>query len=395
MAEFEKRQNVAEAEKSALPIKNNAATLISTRSQQVVVGNPQGDVTLVEFFDYNCGYCKQALADMNDADEGRRQAARRATRNSRCSVRVRSRRRRSRSRSACRTRAARNISISIRRLLGGRGQADKARALAVAKDVGADMARLETDLTSPEVKATLEENFKLAEQLGLNGTPSYVVGNEIVVGAVGLATLRKRSSRRAGRARADRGCRIVSGTEHGLIHAADVPRLSGRISAAPANARPPSAPAESHAKIDLRPERSKPQSARHSASRKSTAAPPSPTSRSCAAARQRRTASTSSSANRTTRAIWSTGCRRRAQEGRGVIINPGAFTHTSIAILDAVIAIGTAGHRNAHLQHSCARGISPALLISKVAKAVICGFGIEGYGWRFGPRGHDRRKAKS
>ena len=54
------------------------------------------------------------------------------------------------------------------------------------------MARLETDLNNHEVKATLEENFKLAEQLGLNGTPSYVIGSEIAVGAVGLANLREK-----------------------------------------------------------------------------------------------------------------------------------------------------------------------------------------------------------
>jgi protein-disulfide isomerase len=78
------------------------------------------------------------------------------------------------------------------KLLGGRGPADKARALAVAKEVGFDMARLEKDMASDEVKATLEESFKLAEALGLNGTPSYVVGSNVVVGAVGLPALREK-----------------------------------------------------------------------------------------------------------------------------------------------------------------------------------------------------------
>jgi len=78
------------------------------------------------------------------------------------------------------------------KLLGGRGQADKARALAVAKDVGLDMARLEKDLASAEVKATLQESFKLAESLGLNGTPSYVIGDNVVVGAVGLDSLKEK-----------------------------------------------------------------------------------------------------------------------------------------------------------------------------------------------------------
>src|SRR5262249_8817539 len=78
------------------------------------------------------------------------------------------------------------------KLLGGRGQADKARALAVAKKVGLDMPRLEEDLASEEVKATLAESFQLAAGLGLNGTPSYVIGESIVVGALGVPTLKEK-----------------------------------------------------------------------------------------------------------------------------------------------------------------------------------------------------------
>jgi protein-disulfide isomerase len=80
------------------------------------------------------------------------------------------------------------------KLLGGRGQADKARALAVAKEVGMDMGRLEKDMASDEARASLEESLKLAETLGLNGTPSYVVGDDVVIGAVGLDTLRSKIS---------------------------------------------------------------------------------------------------------------------------------------------------------------------------------------------------------
>jgi protein-disulfide isomerase len=76
------------------------------------------------------------------------------------------------------------------RLLGGRGPADKARALAVAKDVGFDMARIEKDMASDEVKTTIDEDMKLADTLGVNGTPSYVVGSDLVVGAVGLDVLK-------------------------------------------------------------------------------------------------------------------------------------------------------------------------------------------------------------
>jgi len=78
------------------------------------------------------------------------------------------------------------------KLLSNRGAVDKARAVAAAKEVGLDMARLEKDMASDEVKETLAESFKIAEALGLNGTPSYVVGSDVVVGAVGLKTLKEK-----------------------------------------------------------------------------------------------------------------------------------------------------------------------------------------------------------
>src|ERR1044072_206744 len=63
MAELEKKQQVAEAEKARSAIKDHSEALFNS-PRQVTLGNPQGDVTFVEFFDYNCGYCKRALNDM-------------------------------------------------------------------------------------------------------------------------------------------------------------------------------------------------------------------------------------------------------------------------------------------------------------------------------------------
>jgi protein-disulfide isomerase len=78
------------------------------------------------------------------------------------------------------------------KLLGGRGAADKARAMAAAKEAGLDIGRIEKDLASPEVRATIAENFKLAEEMGMNGTPSYVIGKQVVIGAVGLESLKEK-----------------------------------------------------------------------------------------------------------------------------------------------------------------------------------------------------------
>jgi protein-disulfide isomerase len=190
MGELEKRQQVAEAEKHKAAVKQHAQALFNS-PDQVTLGNPYGNVTFVEFFDYNCGYCKRAMSDMltlmkGDAKlkvvlkefpvlgPGSVEAARVAV-----AVRMQDK-------------TGKKYLDFHQKLLGGRGHADKARALAVAKDVGVDMAQLEKDMSGPEVDKTLKQDFKLAEALGLNGTPSYVIGDEVIVGAIGLQGLKEK-----------------------------------------------------------------------------------------------------------------------------------------------------------------------------------------------------------
>jgi protein-disulfide isomerase len=188
MDALDKRQKEADADKARVSIKENNATLFNS-PHQVVLGNPQGSVTMVEFFDYNCGYCKRALPDMVDLlktnpnlkfvlkefpvlGQGSVEAAHVAV-----AVRMQD------------TSGKKYIEFH-QKLLGGRGPADKAHALAVAKEVGFDMARIEKDMDSDEVKTTIAEDMKLADALGVSGTPTYVVGDELVVGAVGLDDLK-------------------------------------------------------------------------------------------------------------------------------------------------------------------------------------------------------------
>jgi len=190
LQELEKRQTAADAEKHKAAVKQYSEALFSS-PRQVVLGNPSGNVTFVEFFDYNCGYCKRAMDDMltllkNDPKlrvvlkefpvlgPGSVEAAQVAI-----AVRMQDK-------------TGKKYLEFHQKLLGGRGQADKARALAVAKEIGLDMGRLDKDMTSPEIKETLQESFKLAEALGLNGTPSYVIGQDVVIGAVGLDALKQK-----------------------------------------------------------------------------------------------------------------------------------------------------------------------------------------------------------
>ena len=199
IAELDKRQTAADLEKAKTAVADNAETLFNS-SRHVVLGNPKGDVTLIEFFDYNCGFCKRAMADMLDLlkedaklkiilkefpvlGPGSVEAAKVAV-----AVRMQDK-------------SGKKYLDFHQKLLGGRGQADKARALAVAKEVGMDMKRIDVDMASDEVKVSLDESLKLAETLGLNGTPSYIIGTDVVVGAVGLEALRtKVSTARCGKA---------------------------------------------------------------------------------------------------------------------------------------------------------------------------------------------------
>ncbi|MBY0382493.1 MAG: DsbA family protein [Xanthobacteraceae bacterium] len=191
-AELSKRQAVAESEKQRAAVQQYANELFSS-PHNVVIGNPDGDVNFVEFFDYNCPYCKHAMVDMLSilkTDPKLRVTLVEFPVLGPASV------------DAARVAVAVHMQDPTgkkyldfhQRLLGGRGQADKARALAAAKDAGLDVARIEKDMASAEVQATLEQNLKVAEALGLNGTPSYVIGKDVVVGAVGLNGLTKKIS---------------------------------------------------------------------------------------------------------------------------------------------------------------------------------------------------------
>jgi protein-disulfide isomerase len=77
-------------------------------------------------------------------------------------------------------------------LLAGRGQADKATALAAAKRLGLDMDRLTIDMESKEATDTLNESAQLARTIGISGTPGYVIGETVIPGAIGAAGLKQR-----------------------------------------------------------------------------------------------------------------------------------------------------------------------------------------------------------
>jgi protein-disulfide isomerase len=200
LIELQNRTTAAEARERAVAVKSNEK-LIYDSPRGVVLGNRSGDVAVVEFFDYNCGYCKRAMDDMMTllkADPKLKFVMKEFPVLGPGSV------------------DAAKVAIAVRmqdkdgskymefhrRLLGVRGEANSARALAAAKDAGLDMTQLEKDLKTEEIDATLLESVKLADALGISGTPSYVVGGEVVPGAVGADALKRRidAVRKCGRA---------------------------------------------------------------------------------------------------------------------------------------------------------------------------------------------------
>ncbi|MGA8584552.1 MAG: DsbA family protein [Roseiarcus sp.] len=168
----------------------NAGALFSS-PHQVTLGDPRGDVTLVEFFDYNCGFCKRALSDtlaLVKDDPHLKIVLKEfpilgsgSTAAARIAIAVR-----------MQDPDGRKYLAFHQELLGSPGPASWEKALSAAKDQDLDMARIEADAASDEAGATLSEDMKLASALGFAGAPSYVVGGDVVLGAVGLGALKER-----------------------------------------------------------------------------------------------------------------------------------------------------------------------------------------------------------
>ena len=199
ITELDTREKQAEADgrKKALA---ELGDKLSTQPDSLVIGNPGGKITLVEFFDYNCGYCKRALGDLDKlmkSNQDLKVVLRDFPILSAASVDA-----------ALVALAAHNQFTGDkywefhRKLLSSRSTVGKEQALAVAKAMGADMDRLQKDASDPRTRAAIQESLGDAQALNLNGTPSYIVGDDAIVGAQGFDEIQKRveSMRKCGKA---------------------------------------------------------------------------------------------------------------------------------------------------------------------------------------------------
>ena len=147
-----------------------------------VGGNPEGDVTLVEFYDYNCPYCRQmsaVIGQIEAADPQLRlvykewpilgsvfpaKAALAANRQGR-------------------------FMALHRALYQLRGEVDQGKTLATAKSLGLDVDRLQSDIADPAIDAMLQRNLVLARVLKIDGTPGFIIGDRILIGPTELDKL--------------------------------------------------------------------------------------------------------------------------------------------------------------------------------------------------------------
>ncbi|WP_052341268.1 DsbA family protein [Salinarimonas rosea] len=185
-AELERRQ-AAEQEARQRSAVAERGDDIFRAPHDVVIGNPEGDVTLVEFFDYNCGPCRRAMSDvmaMIEKDPNLRVVLKDFPILGAPSLEA--------AQIGVAAAAQMTPEQALRfhmDLLSTRGQVDGARARQVAEELGLDLARIQQELNGPRVADVITTNLDLANAVGITGTPGWVVGDGVLVGAIGEARL--------------------------------------------------------------------------------------------------------------------------------------------------------------------------------------------------------------
>ncbi|MGB2932051.1 MAG: DsbA family protein [Methyloceanibacter sp.] len=175
--ELDKRQAAEQSQQQNKAISENAEAIFRSPVSHVA-GNPNGDVSVVEFFDYNCGYCRRALPDVVKLvnDDGKVRLVLKELpifgEDSEAAAKY----------ALAADKQGKYFEVH-QKLMADPGKADKEKALRIAQELGLDMEQLEKDAASDETQKALDEAKELAQKLGLQGTPLYLIGDRIVPGA--------------------------------------------------------------------------------------------------------------------------------------------------------------------------------------------------------------------
>ena len=168
------------------------AQTLTSRAEEIfrsasspVIGNAQGDVTLVEFFDYQCGYCKRAQPDLErlvKQDSGLKVVLKEFPILGPASVTA--------ARASLAAQKQDKYLDFHTKLMGFKGPLTDEVVYTVAGQVGLDLDKLKRDMNDPSVVSELRDNMDLAQKLGVQGTPAFVINDQIIPGAVGFDALK-------------------------------------------------------------------------------------------------------------------------------------------------------------------------------------------------------------
>lgn len=179
-AEQAAAQSLAQAD-----VLNNQRQLLERDPNAPVLGNPDGDVTVVEFFDYNCPYCRRAMAEVQgllDGDNNVRLVYREWPILGDGSVFA--------AKAALAAREQDKYEEFHWALMGMQERAEETSVMRIAEEIGLDIERLRADMDAPEIQEHIDTSMGLTQALGFNGTPSFVIGNNLVPGFVKEEQLR-------------------------------------------------------------------------------------------------------------------------------------------------------------------------------------------------------------
>ena len=179
------RKAAEEEERAGAALATHEAALYRN-PMSPVSGNAGGDVTVVEFFDYQCGYCKSTLPAMLDLL--------RSDRNIRViwkELPILGPVSRVAARAALAAKKQDKYLDFHIGVMGMRGQLTEDRIYEVAGKIGIDVARLQLDMKDPAIDSYLDANLQLADAIGIRGTPAFIIGGELVAGAIGADDMKR------------------------------------------------------------------------------------------------------------------------------------------------------------------------------------------------------------
>lgn len=181
-----RRQEEAQKKAAEEALKTKRAELQGA-TDLPVAGNAKGDVTIVEFMDYRCGYCKSVKPTLDEVI--------RADGKIRLVIKefpILGPASRTASMAAIAANKQGKYLALHNALMAYPNNVTDEVIFALARQVGLDVAKLKDDMKSPEVMALIEKTNKLAQDLGINGTPGFIIGDQIIPGAVSVDEMKKK-----------------------------------------------------------------------------------------------------------------------------------------------------------------------------------------------------------